>query len=271
MAASQSCQLTIARGWGRSVAKPSERGHTGPTSRVLDDITSFLKTVIPCPTPLFLMGHSMGGGEVLLYMSTGPAEIRKHIRGYLLESPFIDFDPKSKPSSITVTLGRLAGKVLPHHQMTNPLDVTLVTRNPAVQKQFTEDELCHDTGTLQGLAGMLDRTADLASGKVDIGDDAGEGGVTRVWIGHGDKDGITNYHATKALADRLPVKDKEFKTYAGCYHRCKWYAICTIALLTGPVHDEPSPDGEMFVDDVANWVLSRSEDPVQVEESKPRL
>lgn len=146
-------QLTVQRGWGRSVEQPKQRGFTGPTTRVLDDITSFLKTVIPCPIPLFLMGHSMGGGEVLLYMSTGPAELRKHIRGYLLESPFIDFDPKSKPSSVTVFLGRLAGKVLPHHQLTNPLDVKLITRNPTVQQQFTNDDLCHDTGTLQGLAG----------------------------------------------------------------------------------------------------------------------
>lgn len=146
-------QLTVQRGWGRSVEQPKQRGFTGPTTRVLDDITSFLKTVIPCPIPLFLMGHSMGGGEVLLYMSIGPAELRKHIRGYLLESPFIDFDPKSKPSSVTVFLGRLAGKVLPHHQLTNPLDVKLITRNPTVQQQFTNDDLCHDTGTLQGLAG----------------------------------------------------------------------------------------------------------------------
>ncbi|KAJ4286146.1 hypothetical protein N0V90_013495 [Kalmusia sp. IMI 367209] len=244
------------RGWGRSVQKPSEKGNTGPTTRVLDDITSFLKTVIPCPIPLFLMGHSMGGGEVLLYMSTGPEEIRKHIRGFLLESPFVDFSPESKPSQITVFFGRLAGKVLPHRQLVNALDVTLVTRDPAVQKQFLEDDLCHDTGTLQGLAGMLDRTADLASGKVKIGDTAGEGGVTRVWIGHGDKDGITNYHASKALADRLQVKDKEFKTYAGCFHR---------------LHDEPSPEKEVFVDDVANWILARSEDPVQVDGTKPKL
>ena len=172
----------------------------------------------------------MGGGETLLYMSVGPADVRKHIRGYLLESPFVDFDPKSKPSFVTVFFGRLAGKLMPHHQLTNPLDVKLITRDPVVQQQFLDDDLCHDTGTLQGLAGMLDRTADLAAGKVKIGDNAGEGGVTRVFIGHGDKDGVTSYQATKTLAERLPVKDKEFKTYAGYYHRrklcCFSYSAC---------------------------------------------
>jgi len=204
------------------VEKPSEKGHTGPTQRVLDDITSFMKTVIPCPIPLFLMGHSMGGGEVLCYAAQGPAEIRKHIRGYLLESPFVDFSPESKPWALTVFLGRLAGKVLPQGKMVKKLDVRLISRDPAVQKQFEEDDLCHDTGTLQGLSGLLDRTNALANGKITIPDDAGEGGVTRIFIAHGNKDGITNYDATKRLADRLTAKDKEFKTYDGFFHRCKF-------------------------------------------------
>ncbi|KAF1841317.1 alpha/beta-hydrolase [Cucurbitaria berberidis CBS 394.84] len=244
------------RGWGRSVTKPSERGHTGPTSQVLEDITSFIKTVIPSPIPLFLMGHSMGGGEVLCYAAQGPREIRQHIRGYLLESPFVDFDAKSKPSPFTVFFGRLAGKLLPHRQLLNKLDQNLLSRDPEVCKQFDQDELCHDTGTLEGLSGLLDRTGQLASGKVIIPDDAGEGGVTRIWIAHGDKDGITDYQASKRLSDALQVKDKEFKTYAGYYHR---------------LHDEPSPEKEVFIDDVANWILARSTEPVQGDSARPKL
>lgn len=201
--------------------KPSEKGLTGPTSRVLDDITSFMKTVIPSPVPLFLMGHSMGGGETLCYAARGPAEIKKHIRGYLLESPFIDFSHGSKPSSITVVLGRLVSNFLPRRHMVNKLDVKLISRDPAIQKQFDEDELCHDTGTLEGLASMLDRTIELASGKIKIPDDAGEGGVTRIWIGHGDKDGLTNFEASKKFAESITAKDKEFKAYEGHFHRRK--------------------------------------------------
>ncbi|ORY17412.1 Alpha/Beta hydrolase protein [Clohesyomyces aquaticus] len=236
------------RGWGRTVQKPSEKGNTGPTTRVLDDITSFLKTVIPCPIPLFLMGHSMGGGEVLCYTTQGPADVRQHIRGYLLEAPFVDFSPASKPSPITVFFGRLAGKLMPHHQMVNKLDVTLVSRNAAVQKQMEEDDLCHDTGTLEALAGLLDRTGALASGKIKIPDDAGEGGETRIFFAHGDSDGITNFHATKSLFDRITAKDKEFKHYEGHFHR---------------LHDEPAPENHAFMNDVADWILARSVEPVQ--------
>lgn len=203
------------------MSKPSERGDTGSTEQVLDDITSFIKTVIstPSPAPLFMMGHSMGGGQTLCYAAHGPDEVRKHIRGYLLESPFVDFDPKSKPSAVTVFFGRLAGKVAGKRQMVNKLESKLISRDPVVCKRFEDDPLCHDTGTLEGLAGLLDRTNALSSGKIVIPDNAGEGGVTRIWIGHGDQDGITSHAASKRLFDALQVKDKEFKSYPGHYHR----------------------------------------------------
>lgn len=251
------------------MTKPSEKGDTGPTSQVLDDITSFLKTVIPSPVPLFLMGHSMGGGEVLCYAAQGPPEVRKHIRGYLLESPFVDFDPKSKPNPLTVFFGRLAGRLLPHRQLVNKLDAKLISRDPAVCKAFEEDALCHDTGTLEGLAGLLDRTGQLSSGKIVIHDDAGEGGVTRIWIAHGDRDGITDFHASKRLFDALQVQDKEFKAYAGYFHRCEFARIVGRLELISTVHDEPGQDKQVFMDDVAAWVLARSVD--QTEDAKPKL
>jgi acylglycerol lipase len=210
------------RGWGRSVHKDSEKGLTGPTTLVLSDITSFLATLIPCPVPLFLMGHSMGGAEVLCYAAEGPADTRKHIRGYLLESPFIAFHPDSKPSKITVVLGRLGGKLFPHMQLVEKIDPKLLSRDPEVQKAFVEDKLCHDTGTLEGLSGMLDRASGLESGHIAVSKTAGEGNETRIWLSHGTGDGVCEYLATKTLYERLEptgVKDKELKLYDGWYHK----------------------------------------------------
>lgn len=42
-------------------------------------------------------------------------------------------------------------------------------------------------------------------------------------------------------------------------------------LLMPPVHDEPGPDKEVFMDDVASWILARSVEPVQVDGAKPKL
>jgi acylglycerol lipase len=215
------------------VQKPSEKGMTGPTSRVLDDITSFTKSIIPSPVPLFMVGHSMGGGETLLYAAQGPADVRKHIRGYLTIAPFIDFHQHSKPSIFTVFFGRLAGKVMPHRQMVNKLDAKFISRDTAIQKQFEGDDLCHDTGTLEGLSGLLDRTGDLSSGRVTIGEGAGEGGVTRIWVGHGDEDGFCDFTASKRFVDEyVHAKDKEFKAYKGHYHRCKLTCSCVSEVYT---------------------------------------
>jgi acylglycerol lipase len=171
------------------------------------------------------MGHSMGGGEVLCYAAQGPAEIRQHIRGYLLESPFVEFDPKSKPSALTVFFARLAEKLFPLWQRYSKLDPKLICRDAAICAQFDTDPLCHDTGTLQALASLIDRTIELSSGKVMIPDDAGHGGVTRIWIAHGDADGICSYAASKKFSERQNIKDKTFKQYPGYFHRSR-YSLC---------------------------------------------
>jgi acylglycerol lipase len=114
----------------------------------MDDITAFIKTCLPSAAPLFLMGHSMGGQEVLVYIHDGPADVKRHIRGYLTESPFIAFDKASKPSPFTVVMGRLVGKLLPHRQMVFKIDPKLLSHDVATQKEFADDPLCHDTGSV---------------------------------------------------------------------------------------------------------------------------
>lgn len=57
------------RGWGRSVRKPAEKGLTGPTAQVHSEMAAFIESVVPAEpagAPLFVMGHSMGGGESTL-------------------------------------------------------------------------------------------------------------------------------------------------------------------------------------------------------------
>jgi acylglycerol lipase len=204
------------------VHRDSEKGLTGPTSLVLSDITSFIKSLCPPKPdiPLFVMGHSMGGAEVLTYMADGDEGVKQHVRGWLLESPFVAFNPASKPSPIVVFVGRLAGRLLPHRQMVQKLDPKLLCRDEQVQKDFVADTLCHDTGTLEGLSGMLDRAAGLDTGTIIVPRDAGEGGKTRVWLSHGTKDGVCDYHGSERLYKRwYYIEDKELKELDGWLHK----------------------------------------------------
>ena len=109
------------RGWGRSVKTPSQRGLTGNTITVLNDLTSVidlvLSTAASMSVPVFLMGHSMGGAEVLQWAARGPFDMRSQIRGYLAESPYLALHHSAQPSRLVAKAGRLAAKVVPRRQM----------------------------------------------------------------------------------------------------------------------------------------------------------
>ncbi|KAI4724227.1 alpha/beta-hydrolase [Aureobasidium sp. EXF-10728] len=233
------------RGWGRSVHSKHERGLTGPTTRVLADITSMLRTLLPTPVPLFLMGHSMGGAEILHYASTGPSEILSQIRGFIASAPLISLHSDTRPFKATVYAGRLAGRVLPKFQLVQKLDSKWLSRDAEQNKLWEQDELCHDTGTLEGLAGMLDRGLQLESFKVLPKETAGEGGKTRLLALHGTSDHVNAYEATKAYVEQCSeLSDKELKSYDGWYHN---------------MHAEPGDDKLLFANHVSEWILQRSE------------
>ncbi|KAF2721868.1 serine hydrolase-like protein [Polychaeton citri CBS 116435] len=236
------------RGWGQSVKTPAQKGLTGPTSLVIDDITTFTKT-IPCAAddgiPLFVMGHSMGGAETLVWAATAPESATRRIRGFLAESPFVALHPASKPFKLTVILGRLAGRLLPHVHMVQKLDPGKLARDPEIGKKFESDPLCHNTGTLEGLAGMLDRAGDLEGGKIVLNSDRCEGGKTRILVAHGTGDEICDFNAAKDWYNNCikDGSDKELKVYDGWYHK---------------LHDEPGDDKYQFSEYCKDWILKRS-------------
>ena len=232
------------RGWGRSVHEPKHRGNTGPNEQVMQDITTFIKSLPESESdiPLFLMGHSMGGGETMIYAATGPSEVVGRIRGFLLESPLIGLTSALKPWKTTLVLGRLASKISPHSTMLRKLDPSSMSRDPAVCKAWLDDPLNHDTATLEGLNAIQGRTTDLEEGRVVVKDGLGEGGKTRLWVGHGTADTACDFGVCKKWFDSLDVQDKEFRTYDGWYHK---------------LHSEPGEDQVTFASDVARWVLDR--------------
>ncbi|KAL0932997.1 putative alpha/beta hydrolase [Colletotrichum truncatum] len=226
------------RGWGRSVTKTAERGFTGPTSRVIADVAAFIRDKLPSPNcPLFVMGHSMGGGQVLALASDPQYDdLVSQVRGWLLESPFIAFTPGEEPGFLKVFFGKLASRLLPRQQLVNEIPPENLTRDTTVQQSIRDDELMHNTGTLEGLAGMLERTDALAHGKLTLSSN-----VKSLWLGHGTEDKTTCFNASKKWFDAQIIDDSTHKPYDGAYHQlhadfCK----------------------EEFSKDVGDWILERS-------------
>ena len=217
------------------------------------------------------MGASMGGAQVLQYAAKGPEQIRRQITGYLAECPFIALHPAAQPNRFTVVAGRLAGRFLPRRQMVSKLDPMKMCRDQSVCKSWEEDELCHDTGTLEGLAGMLERGEELDTGKVAIEDTDG----CRLWLGHGSGDMVTSHEASARFMERCKVKDKTFKIYDGCYH-CSKHSV-NVSVLgritnTKIVHAEPGEDKVKFATDVIDWIKARAKPEAEEgAESKSKL
>ena len=161
----------------------------------------------------------MGGQEILQYAALGPEDVKNQISGFLAAAPFIRLHPASEPNRLTVVVGKLAGKLLPKWQMVSKLDSKWMCHDEAMCKSWEEDELCHDTGTLQGLAGMLERAEELDRGLVTIKDWPG----CRIWLGHGTEDRVTHHKATVTFMENLQVRDKTIQLYADSYH-CSTYS-----------------------------------------------
>ncbi|KAI9886699.1 MAG: hypothetical protein M1823_001475 [Watsoniomyces obsoletus] len=159
----------------------------------------------------------------------GPKSIRSQIRGYIAEAPFIAVHPSSAPFKITVVIGRVLARLIPNLQMVQKLDSSLVSRDEQVCRDFEKDELCHDTGTLEGMGGMLDRAAELLGGKLKVGmtgevGQDGEGskeGKMSLLIAHGTADKITSFDATKKFVEESckDVDDLEFRVFEGWFHK----------------------------------------------------
>ena len=245
------------RGWGRSVRKPSDKGRTGPTKRVLADLAAFIKLHVPkssADPPLFVLGHSMGGQEVLMLMST-PAyveDVVRPVRGWLLESPYIALPPEKTPTALKVFVGRSLGRLLPRQQMYNRIPPEDLSRDPDVLKSIAADTLMHNTGTLEGLAGMLDRTAALSSGAARPEGDA----VRSLWVGHGTEDKAVSFEASKLYFERhlTAVPDSQFKAYEGWYHTLHTDGPCSVE----------------YYQDVVDWILARSGPELQPESDPKR-
>jgi acylglycerol lipase len=167
------------------------------------------------------------------------ADLVKRVRGWMCESPYIGLSPGMQPSTFIVVAGRLGAKILPHKKMVNGVPPEKLSRDPEVVRSLANDPLLHNTGTLEGLSGMLDRSLALTGGKVKMRRDR----VQALWVGHGTEDLGTSCEATKRWFENCTgeVGDRVMKVYEGWFHQ---------------LHAEPGK--EEFYEDVARWILERA-------------
>jgi lysophospholipase len=192
------------RGHGRS---DGQRGHARSFGVLLQDVDRFRREVlglIEPGTPLFLLGHSMGGLIALRYMEEYPTAFA----GAIIVSPWLATAVQVPRWKVTLAnpLARLA-PALPFRAGVNPEHLS---RDPRIVRAYEEDPLVHDRITPRLFTEMS-----TAMGQAFQRSDRIQRPLLFLLAG---ADRIVDTERTLAFARSLARSDIETHVYAGHFH-----------------------------------------------------
>lgn len=191
------------RGHGRS---QGERAVVRSFGAFLSDLRLFLGRVAARhpATPLFVLGHSMGGTIVALYAVVD----RPDVQGIVLSGPGLV--AKGRGARVMGTLFAVVGRFAPGLQLAQ-LEARTVSRDPAVVAAYDADPLVYRgkmrAGMLRAFYFALDR----------IGRDM-EFVAAPLLLLHGTADELTEPQGSSQLYERAMATDKTLKLYEGLAH-----------------------------------------------------
>lgn len=216
------------RGHGKS---GGDRGHVD----AFDDYTRDVREILdqaragkPAETPLFLLGHSMGGLVAILVA----LEHQEMIDGLVLSSPALGVAvPLPAIKKIAVTC---LARLFPRMGIKNELDPQNVSRDPEIVKQYIADPLVHDRVStnwfiefLGAIEKAFDRAADLQ---------------VPILVQAAGEDRLVNTHAVEAFFEKLTMPDRKLKVFSDLYHE---------------IYNETEPDREKVITALTTWLTDR--------------
>ncbi|KAL0089710.1 Alpha/Beta hydrolase protein [Phycomyces blakesleeanus] len=197
------------RGWGETAAKSKEYGNNNGYMTALGDINAKIHKLKRPGVPLFLMGHSMGGGLVLnLLVKRDIFDGVDLLQGVISSAPLVTLTTPVHPIKY-IPLSMLS-KVFPSFVIRAGLDPNGISQDKEQVKKYIEDPLIHDYATLDTLRGFLEAGESLLveGNKIDV----------PILFSHGTADPVNDYASTKKVYELASSKDKEMKSWEGLYH-----------------------------------------------------
>jgi alpha-beta hydrolase superfamily lysophospholipase len=191
------------RGFGKSGGK---RGHTPSLEAYFDDIDLFLAEIAKRypDQPRFLYGHSMGGVLVLAY-----TPLRKPaVVGVIATAPGLK--TVLEEQKLKVFLAKVLGKVLPTFTLDSGVDAQMLSRDPRVADEYTNDPLVHTLVSASWGKSML-RAVDL------VFENASRFPLPLLLM-HGTKDEIAYPRSSQMFADLAPKDKLTLKLWDGFKH-----------------------------------------------------
>ncbi|MEF3067942.1 alpha/beta hydrolase [Pandoraea apista] len=192
------------RGHGRS---GGARVFVNHFDEYLDDTEIFLTHVRTTfgPTPLFLLGHSMGGAIAALFTITrAPA----NVRGLMLSSPALA--PGEPVAPWMVAAGRWVSRWLPKVPVFK-IDPAMIARDETVVAAAKKDPLNAYRGTpARTAAELLDAMARIHANANAL--------HLPLYIFHGTADKLTAPWASEQFHGNAASQDKTLRLYHGHFH-----------------------------------------------------
>ncbi len=181
-----------------------KRGHIRSyaiTDEMIDILLSECRKTFP-GIPLFLYGHSLGGGIVLDYL------IRKNpdVRGAIVTSPWLKLT--FEPDRMKVRLAGIMKNVLPSFVQSSGLVVEHISRDAGVVEQYRKDPLVHGLISVALFHSAMSAASDTlknASGLKKL-----------LLLMHGTGDQICSHEGSREFAEKTPLA--EVRLWEGAYH-----------------------------------------------------
>ncbi|KIJ65994.1 hypothetical protein HYDPIDRAFT_110115 [Hydnomerulius pinastri MD-312] len=186
--------------------------------------------------PVFLYGHSMGGGLVLAFPTREEAPPSKEtvsgLAGVIATSPLI---LQTKPAAKAARwIGGKASRLTPSLTIPAAVNHKDISHDDVVNQAYLKDPLVKQVGSLRGISDMLD------GGEMLLGKGYAQWPKQLpLLLVHGSQDMVTSFKATEKFHDLVPAQDKKFSPYSNGFHE---------------LHNEPDGVKEKLVDECITWV-----------------
>jgi len=172
----------------------------------LNDLDVFLDRVrkkLP-DKPVFLLGHSMGGGICLLYCITRQPDIQ----GVIVSAPSVKISDDISP--FLQKISSVLSKFFPRLPAVK-LETKDLSRDPEVLKRRDNDPLVYQGKILARTGAEILQATQRIQGQMDK--------ISRpILILHGTEDRLADIEGSKMLYAGVKEKDKTIKIYDGLYH-----------------------------------------------------
>jgi alpha-beta hydrolase superfamily lysophospholipase len=207
-------------GHGRSEGRRGNIKSFTLLGEVIDILISSCKQTFP-GIPIFIYGHSLGGGIVLDYL----LRRKPRIKGAIVTSPWLRLS--FEPAKIKILMASVMKNLLPGLTQPTKLKVSHISHDEAIVENYKNDPLVHGKISISLFYGVMTAAKNSLT-------NASELSAPTLML-HGSDDMITSPEGSREFAGKTGMA--ELKIWDGGYHE---------------LHNEPFKD-EVFTY-IMNWI-----------------